>query len=188
MGYVFLFLTKLFNNIFTSGFVPESWGLSIVCPIPKKGSRTNPNNFRGVSLINSMCKSFTNINRLKEWTEKFNVIHESQAGFRSKYSTIDNVFTLQSLVQKHISKKGGRFYYIFIDYKKTFDSVNHDRLWDALERKGIDGIFFNFWKFLYSKLKSCVKVKAGLTEYFDCFTGTKQGCIGSPKIFSLSTI
>ena len=89
-----------------------------------------------------MCKIFTNIliNRLNERTEKFNVIHESQAGFRSKYSTIDNV------VQKHIIKKGGRFYCIFIDYKKGFDSVYHDRLWDALERKGISDNFFNFFK------------------------------------------
>ena len=70
--YVFPFLTTLFNNIFTSGIVPESWGLSIVCPILKKGSRTDPKIFRGVSLINSLCKIFTNIliNRLNEWTEK----------------------------------------------------------------------------------------------------------------------
>ena len=44
---------------------------------------------------------------------------------------------------------------------------------------------FNFWKFLYSKLKSCVKLNGGLNEYFDCCIGTRQGCIGSPKIFSL---
>ena len=124
----------------------------------KKGSTTDPNNFRGISLINFMCKNFTNIliNRLNEWTEKYSVIHERQAGFRRNYSTIDNIFTLQSLVQKHISKKGGRFYCIYIDYKKAFDSVNHDRLWDALERKGISGYFLNFWKFLYSQLKSCI--------------------------------
>ena len=63
--------------------------------------------------------------------------------------------------------------------------MNHDRLWEALERKGISGNFLNFWKFLYSKLKSCVKLNAGLTEYFNCFIGTREGCIGSPKIFSL---
>ena len=63
--------------------------------------------------------------------------------------------------------------------------MNHDGLWEALERKGISGSFLNFWKFLYSKLKSCVKLNAGLTEYFDCFIGTRQGCISSPKILSI---
>ena len=52
--------------------------------------------------------------------------------------------------------------------------MNHDRLWEALERKGISGNFLNFCNFLYSKLKSCVKLNAGLTEYFDCFIGTRQ--------------
>ena len=58
-----------------------------------------------------MCKIFTNIltNRLNEWAEKYNVIHECQAGFRSKYSTIDNVFTLQSLVPNILVRKGGGF-------------------------------------------------------------------------------
>ena len=102
LEYILHYLTVLFNNIFTSGIVPESLGYSIVCPILKKGSKADPNDFRGVSLINSLCKIFTSIltNRLNEGTEKHNVINECQAGFRSKYSTIDNVFTLQSLVEK----------------------------------------------------------------------------------------
>ena len=43
--------------------------------------------------------------QLSKWCNKFNIIDESQAGFRRGYSTIDNVFTLMALVQKHISKK-----------------------------------------------------------------------------------
>ena len=38
---------------------------------------------------------------------------------------------------------------------------------------------------MYRKLKSCVKVNEGLTEYFECNIGTRQGCISSPIIFSL---
>ena len=58
-------------------------------------------------------------------------------------------------------------------------------MWDALTRKGIEGNFLRVWKSLYSKLKSCVKVDENLTNYFDCTIGTRQGCVGSPKIFSL---
>lgn len=147
----------------------------------------DPNNFRGISLINTICKIYTNILvfRLNNWIEKYNVIHESQAGFRRNYSTIDNIFNLQALVQKYLCKKGGRFYCLYIDFKKAFDSINHEKLWDALERKGIDGNFLNTWKSLYSNLKSCVKVNEVLTEYFECKLGTRQGCVGSPVIFSL---
>ena len=181
------YLTTVFNSIFTTGNIPDSWGKSIICPLLKKGSIYDPNNFRGISLINTVCKIFSNIlvARLDKWTDKFNVIHESQAGFRRKYSTIDNIFSLHALVQKYLSKKRGRFYCLFIDFKKAFDSIKHDKLWDALERKGIRGHFLNVWKSLYSKLKSCVKTGDNLTNFFECTIGTRQGCVGSPKIFTL---
>ena len=38
---------------------------------------------------------------------------------------------------------------------------------------------------MYSQLKSCVKVKKGLTQFFDCHIGTRRGCGSSPIIFSL---
>ena len=40
-------------------------------------------------------------------------------------------------------------------------------------------------KSLYSKLKSAVQTKGGITEYFDCTIGPRQGCILSPLLFSL---
>ena len=39
-------LTKLFNVILRSGFFPESWSMSIITPIFKSGSRSNPENSR----------------------------------------------------------------------------------------------------------------------------------------------
>ena len=181
------YLTTLFNNIYESGNIPDSWGNNIICPLHKKSSLFDPNNFRGVSLISTICKMLTNIltSRLDKWTEKFNVIHESQAGFRRQYSTLDHIFTLHAVTQKYLCKKGGRFYCLFIDFRKAFDSIDHDKLWGALTRKGIEGNFLRVWKSLYSKLKSCVKVDENLTKYFDCIIGTRQGCVGSPKIISL---
>ena len=43
------YLVKLFNEVFTTGIVPESWGENIIVPIHKKGSRSDPNNYRGIS-------------------------------------------------------------------------------------------------------------------------------------------
>ena len=38
---------------------------------------------------------------------------------------------------------------------------------------------------MYEKLKSCVKCGNGLTNYFNCTVGTRQGCVTSPIIFIL---
>ena len=77
--------------------------------------------------------------RLTKWCDDLNVIDEAQVGFRKKYSTIDNAFTLMSLGQKYISKKKGRFYCRFIDFAKAFHSIDHEKLWNAFARKNIDG-------------------------------------------------
>ena len=90
-----------------------------------------------------------------------------------------------SLVQKYLCKRKGRFYCIFINFSKAFDSIRHDKLWDAMQRKGITGKLMEIYKSMYSKLRSCVKVNGGITDYLNCTIGTRQGCITSPKIFSL---
>ena len=54
-----LIFTVLFNTIFDSGTFPQSWAESIICPVHKKGSKDDPDNYRGNSLINIVSKIFT---------------------------------------------------------------------------------------------------------------------------------
>ena len=126
-------------------------------------------------------------NRLRIWCDDHNIIDESQAGFRRKYSTVDNIFNLQAVIQKYLSKSKGRVYVYYIDFFKAFDSCTHTNLWNSLIRKGIraDSKFLCIFKSMYGQLKYCVKVSDGLTRYFECNIGTKQGCVSSPIIFSL---
>ena len=56
-----LSLTSLFNSIFLSGIYPESWVRAKVFTIFKKGSRSDANNYRGISVINSITKLFDSI-------------------------------------------------------------------------------------------------------------------------------
>ena len=97
---------KLFNTIFDTGCFPEIWAEGLIVPIyKKKGSKNNPNNYRGITLISCLAKFFTIIlnNRLKivaKW-----VISQIQAGFRPGYSTLDHVFTLMCILILYKSYK-----------------------------------------------------------------------------------
>ena len=94
-------LTFPFNKTFDSGIFPQSWAESIICPVHKKGSKDDPDNYGGISLINIFSKIFTIVlnPRLFKWCEE-NILAEAQAGSRRGYSTIDNMFTLQSIAWK----------------------------------------------------------------------------------------
>ena len=100
-------LTRIFNIVFVKGVFPKSWGESIICPIHK--SVHDPGDYRGISLLNTMYKIMSKIisTRLYNWAEENGKIDEGQAGFRKGYSTFDNIFTLQAMVQKYLSRPGG---------------------------------------------------------------------------------
>ena len=180
-------LLNLFNNVFTSGIIPSSWKSSVIVPIYKSGPSTNPGNYRGISITNTMYKIFSGIinKRLYNWTEDNNKIDECQSGFRRGYSAIDNIFCLQAMIQKYLSKKGGRFYCIYVDFRKAFDKINHNILFKSLQKKGIHGRFIHILKSIYSDLNSCVKTNKGITNSFPCNIGTRQGDKSSSTIFIL---
>ena len=114
------------------------------------------------------------------------MIDESQAGFRKQYSTTDSIFSVQSLSQKYLCRTRDRFYCIFVDFRRAFDSIPNNKLWDSLQRKGLNenSKLFRIFQSTYSQLKSCVKINNSLTKVFECSIGTREGCVRSPIVFS----
>ena len=82
----------------------------------------------GKSSLNYLKK-----NRFVRWEDENGLQYEEQAGYIKGYNTIDYMFTLQSLVQKYISKEKGRYCVLFIDFSKAFDMIPHSLLWYTLK-------------------------------------------------------
>ena len=68
-------LTKLFNNVLKTGEYPTTWAQGLICPIYKSGSSDDPNNYRGITLLNCIGKIFTSIlyKRISDWEEVRNL-------------------------------------------------------------------------------------------------------------------
>ena len=56
----------------------------------------DPNNYRGISLINCICKIFTSLIsiRITKHCDSVELLGNEQAGFRKNYSTCDHIFVL----------------------------------------------------------------------------------------------
>lgn len=67
---------------------------------------------------------------------------EAQFGFREGYSTIDNAFILNSVIERYIGKKKGKLYVCFVDFKRAFDSVNRRKLWYVFKTNSLKGNLF----------------------------------------------
>ena len=104
-----LIYTKLFNCVFNTGFIPNTWLEGIIMPIYKnKGDPNDPSNYRPITILSCLGKLFTSIlnQRLTTFLEESNILNENEAGFRKGYSCSDHIFTLK--------------YFINILKKKTF--------------------------------------------------------------------
>lgn len=181
------FLTRLFNVVFTKGIYPSEWSKAIIVPIHKKGTVHDADNYRGISLLNVISKCYTKVlsKRLTEWLDDNNKISECQAGFRKGYSTIDQIFNLNALIQKTLARKGRKLYVAFVDFKKAFDSVRHGKLFECLIKTGVKGRFLEALRAMYSSLISCVRVNDVYSDFFECPVGVRQGCVLSPTLFSM---
>ena len=82
------------------------------------------------------------LHRLYFWMEENAAITECQAGFRKKYSTVDQIFNLYA-IKKCLRKKGQKLYVAFVDFRKAFDSVWHDKLLDCIRNQGIKRKLFS---------------------------------------------
>ena len=63
--------------------------------------------------------------------------------------------------------------------------VDHKLLWDKLIHYRVEGKFLNIIKSMYEKVKSCVRSKSAITNFFNYNRGVRQGCLLSPLLFSL---
>ena len=180
-------MSDLFNDIFETGVFPEGWCRGVIIPLYKKGVRSDPNNYRGITLLDVFGKVFCAIlnKRLYVWAEDIGSISSCQSGFRKGFSTMDNIFTLYAIIQNYLRKRRGKFFCLFVDFAKAFDSVNYHYLFIKLQSIGLSGKMFNIIKSMYDDVKSCVKLDRGISEYFNCGIGVRQGSVLSPVLFSL---
>ena len=118
-------LEKLFNIILKSGVFPNEWSHGLIVPIHKKGDTNLAENYRGITLLSSLGKLFTQIlnTRLIYFLEINNILKPEQAGFRANHSTIDNILILKSMIDKYVRKKKQKLFTCFVDFRKAFDSI-----------------------------------------------------------------
>ena len=76
-------------------------------------------------------------------------------------------------------------YMCFIDYKKAFDCVDHERLWVILRVMVVPVHLIVLLKRLYTNQEATVRTEFGGTENIDIGKGVRQGCILSPLLFNI---
>jgi hypothetical protein len=111
--------------------LPEQWKESIVVPVYKKGDKTDCSNYRGISLLSTTYKILSNMffSRLTRYAEE--IIGDDQCGFRRNRSTTDHIFCIRQILEEKWEYNGA-VHQLFVDFKKAYDSVRKEVLYNIL--------------------------------------------------------
>ena len=177
------YLLQLFNHLHTLEAVPADWQRAAIVNIYKDGDPADPGNYRGIALISCLGKLYFSLwaRRLTKFAE--GRLTEEQGGFRWRRSTEDQALVYHETVLRR-QRMRLNTYVCFIDFKKAFDTIWHDGLWERLWTEGVRGKAWRVMRTLYANISAQVRVGDNVSRAVPMYQGVRQGCPLSPVLFN----
>ena len=119
-------ISELYKLSVTFRNFPEACKSAKLKPLFKKVSKTDPSNYRPISLIPLLSKAFGRI--VLDQTNDFwnhNILYNHQSSVRTNHTTDTSLPFLNDNILK-CSDHGLLTGIILIDLEKAFDTINHD--------------------------------------------------------------
>ena len=134
-----------------------------------------------ISLLVILCSKSFKLGFGSVWTENFQMYKlglEKAEELEIKLPAFVGSLKKAREFQKNI-------YFCFIDYTKTFDCVDHNKLWTVLKEMGIPEHLTCLLRNQYAGQEATVRTRHGTTDWLQIRKGVCQGCILSLCLFNL---
>ena len=160
-------LSFLFQQSYNTGTIPSQWKQALVSPIHKSGEKSDPSNYRPISLTYIACKIMEHIvlSHVNKHLAANKILTDAPHGFRQGLSTTTQLssavhdwsYTLQNRCQVDT----------ILDFQKAFDRVPHQRLRIKLQYYGIAGDTLDWIMAFLSDRKQSVIVDGSQSSWRD---------------------
>jgi len=127
----------IFNASLREGYVPPAWKSAEVVPVPKINPPSSiQNDLRPIAILPVLAKVFESMigRELLKFLEPN--LDDSQFGSRKGRSTTHAIIALIHSWMESLDG-GGSVRAVFVDFRKAFDLVDHNLLFDKLKNYGI---------------------------------------------------
>lgn len=182
--YIVLELTNCINYCLEQGIFPTQLKIAKVKPIFKTGTRSDPNNYRPISVLPVISKIFEKVlyNRLDPYLDSISFLYPKQYGFRQRSNTLSASVDLITKVKNSIDE-GKVCLGIFIDLKKAFDTVSHAILLNKLQETGITDMAYNIFESYLTNRSQVVMIEEFSSSTAHVTYGVPQGSVLGPLLF-----
>ena len=185
--YLGVFLVRSLNWGFKHGQLSVTQKQGAITLVPKTGKPKNAvENWRPISLLNTTQKilSATLANRLRKVMPK--LIAGDQKGFMKNRYIGECIRTVYDIMwdakYSDIERRGVM---IFADYKRAFDSISHDFIFEVLDLFNFGPDLIRWVRTMLCGANSCVTQNKTATDFFPISRGCRQGDCCSPLLFIL---
>ncbi|MCG8078589.1 MAG: hypothetical protein JAY75_20420 [Candidatus Thiodiazotropha taylori] len=186
-GIIYRSICFIANQCISNGNFPRSWKEAKVSPLYKGGAKDDVNNYRPISILPTLSKLIEKFiqKHFMRYLNKYNVLHDSQSGFRSGHST-ETALTLMTERWLKAINDGKIVGTIMVDFRKAFDLVDHSLLLKKLSYYHCGSNFLRLMTSYLNNRFQAVTVNGKHSTFAEISSGVPQGSILGPLLFLIS--
>ena len=176
----------LVNQSIVEGVFPNAFKLGYITPIHKAGCKMDVKNYRPISILPAISKIIEKVVTLQmtDFLERNKLLSPSQYGFRKGYSTESACVFLTEFLRHNIDR-GGVVGAVFLDLRKAFDMISHQKLLLKLQKFNFAAKSIDWIRSYLENRTQCVKINNKYSNFKSYPKGVPQGSRISPILFSL---
>ncbi len=178
---------NIIKILWATGLTPSCWKASHTILLYKhKGSPLELNYYRRIGLEYTIYKVWTRMTTvvMADIAERYNILSNSQAGFRHKRSTTQQLETMVMAFEDAFLTRQD-IYLLMADMTEAFDTISHDKLLMILYDLGYPTDAIEVVRDLYTGATTTIQTPYGPTPPITLERGTIQGDSLSPFLFVL---